>query len=111
MGFTGLGFCGGLSWLVMNYRYSGRPWWKLIGSGCSCAGTVTVLAITLAGSQSLLAVAYGLWAWTAVAAVTLSMDSRYEHYAGQDEEEGVPEYAIGTPHDPRMNSQRIQQGR
>jgi hypothetical protein len=48
--------------------------------------------------------ACGMWAWTTVIAVLLSMDSRYEHYAGEDEEGGVPEYAIGTPRDPRARN-------
>lgn len=63
----------------------------------------------LSGTESLLPVAYGMWAWTIAVAVVLSMDSRYENHAGVFEEgEDVSEYAVGTPHDPRADSRRRQ---
>lgn len=60
--------------------------------------------------KALLPMACGMWAWTAAVAVILSMDSKYEHHAGDDEEADVAEYAIGTPHDPRARFQQHQQG-
>lgn len=49
---------------------------------------------------------YGRWAWTITVAVLLSVGSRHEdyaNYANDCAQEGVSEYAIGTPHDPRVN--------
>ena len=47
-----------------------------------------------------------MWAWTIAVAVVLSVDSRHEdytNYANSCEQEDVPEYTIGMPHDPRVN--------
>jgi hypothetical protein len=79
-----------------------------VGWGGASSGAVTGLAIMLSNTQDLLPMACGMWAWTTVIAVLLSMDSRYEHYAGEDEEGDVPEYAISTLHDPRARNQQRQ---
>lgn len=105
MGISTLLFFGGLTWLVLNYRHAQRPWWKLINYGNSCGGGATGLAIFLSGTETLLPIAYGMWAWTITLAVIVSLDSRYEGHTWTREGD-VPEYAIGTPHDPRMHSQQ-----
>lgn len=106
VGWSILLFFGSMMWLIMNYRWTQRPWWKIVGPGGSCSGAATGLAILLSKSQSLFPVAYGMWAWTIAVVVVLSVDSRHEgyaSYANSCEQEDVPEYAIGMPHDPRMN--------
>jgi hypothetical protein len=55
-------------------------------------------------AQSLLPMACGMRAWTGAVAVVLSVDSRRENEADPCEEVDVAEYAIGTPHDPRVRS-------
>jgi hypothetical protein len=101
-------FFSSLIWLIMNYHRNGRPWWKFMTWGGSCSGGATGTAIIFSKTQSLLPIAYGMWAWTAAVGVILSMDSRYEHHAGDDEEAVVAEYAIGTPHDPRARLRQCQ---
>lgn len=110
VGWSTLLFFGSISWLVMNYRYTQRSWWRLVGPGGSSSGAATGFAILLSDAKTLLPMAYGMWAWTVANAVVLSVDSRGEDYAAGDEELDVPEYAIGTPHDPRVRSQQRQQG-
>lgn len=100
-------FFSSLFWLVMNYHRTGRPWWKLLSWEGSCSGGATGIEIMLS-KKGLLPMACGIWAWTAAVAVILSMDSKYDHHAGDDEEADVAEYAIGTPHDPRVRLQQHQ---
>lgn len=80
--------------------------------GGSSSGAATGLAILLSDAKTLLPMAYGMWAWTVANAVVLSVDSRGEDHATGYEEGDVyvPEYAIGTPHDPKVNPQLRQQG-
>lgn len=99
-------FFSSLLFLIMNYHYNGRSWWKFVGWGGTSSGGVTGLAIMLSEAQDLLPMACGMWALAIIVAVLLSMDSRYEHYACEDEEVNVPEYAMGTPHNPRARNQR-----
>jgi hypothetical protein len=53
-------------------------------------------------AHSLLPTAYGMWAWTCDVAEGLSIDSSCGNQAGYCGEVDVAEYAIGTPHDPRV---------
>lgn len=107
--FAFLLFFAGLLWLVMNYRYTGRPWSRLVTQGSSCSGGVFGLTIILSNAETLLPIAFGMWAWTAAVAVVLYMDRGNESTVGSYEELDVPEYAIGTPHDPRAPLQSNQQ--
>jgi hypothetical protein len=107
IGFSTLLFSSGILWLVMNYRYTQRSWWNFMGWGCSCSGLATGLAIMFAGAHSLLPIAYGMWAWTGAVAVVLFVDSMRENQVGYYEEADVAEYAVGTPHDPRVHSQKL----
>lgn len=88
MGCSIVIFFSSLSWLIINYHHTGRPWWKLLSRGGSCSGGATGIAIMLS-KKGLLPVARGMWAWTAAIAVVVSMDSKYEHHAGDDEEADV----------------------
>jgi hypothetical protein len=107
IGFSTLLFSSGILWLVMNYRYTQRSWWNFMGWGCSCSGLATGLAIMFAGAHSLLPIAYGMWAWTGAVAVVLFVDSMRENQVGYYEEADVAGYAVGTPHDPRVHSQKL----
>lgn len=100
-------FFSSLFWLVMNHHRTGRPWWKLLSWGGSCSGGAMGIAIMLS-KKGLLPMACGIWAWTAAVAVILSMDSKYDHHAADDEEADVAEYAIGMPHDQRVRLQQQQ---
>lgn len=103
-------FFSSILWLVLNYRYSERPWWRLVGPGGNSSGVATGLVILLSDVNTLLPMAYGMWAWTAANAVILFVDGRHEDYDVRYRDVDVPEYAVGTPHDPRVRSQRRQQG-
>jgi hypothetical protein len=102
IGLSTLLLFSGILWLVMNYRYTQRSWWNLIGWGCTFSGVATGLAIMSVGAHSLLPMAYGMWAWTCAVAVVLARDSTYGNQARYCGEVDVAEYAIGTPHDPRL---------
>jgi len=100
-------FYGSLIWLVLDYHYAQRPWWKLLSNGGGCSGAAFGLTIILSDStESLLPIACGMWGWTVAVAVMLFLDSRYEGRTWTSEGVDVPEYAIGTPHDPRMHPQQ-----
>lgn len=102
-------FFSSLLWLTINYHHTERPRWKLLSWEGSGSGGATEIAIMLS-KEGLLPVACAMWAWmVAAAAVILSMDCKYEHHAGDDEEADVAGYAIGTPHDPRARLQQRQE--
>ena len=109
IGCSSLLFFSSLFWLIINYHRTGRPWWKLASWGGTCSGGATGVAIVFSNMQGLLPMACGMWAWTATVAVILSKDSKYEHHAGDGEDAHVAEYAIGTPHDPRVRLQQYQE--
>lgn len=106
MTFALFTFFGGMLWLVMDSRYSRRPWGKLLTWGGSSGGGASGLSTLLLQERPLLAVAFGMWAWTAAVTLIVFADSfsefrhYYEHEANR--EESIPDYAIGTPRDPAL---------
>jgi hypothetical protein len=104
IGSSTLLFFSGILWLAVNYRYTQRSWWDLIVWGGSSSGVATGLAIMSVGTHNLLPMVYSIRAWTGDVAVVLSVDSTRENQAGYYEEADVAEYAIGTPHDPKVRS-------
>lgn len=103
MTFALLTFFSGALWLAMDSHHSRRPWRKLLTWGGSSGGGASGISTFLLEERPLLAVAFGMWAWTAAVTVIVFADSfrefrhSYEHEANR--EESVPEHAFGTRRD------------
>lgn len=98
-------FLGGLSWLVLNSRYLGKPWSKLLIWGGSCGGSATVLSQFMTPQIGhMVPVGIGLCVWAFATAVIVFRDGfrdfRDYYHREAHREESIPEYAIGTPRDP-----------
>lgn len=104
LGFTLLLFSSGMSWLVLNSRYSGRDWYDLLTYGGSCSGASIGLSQLLLGISPLAKMGLAMCAWAVAVTVIVSRDSlrEYRDYYELEarREESIPEYAIGTPRDP-----------